>query len=53
MDFTTMIEKLIQGEYENMQQFTDDYTLIFDNCKKYNGHTSDDYFWKAADSCKF
>ena len=35
-DLRTMGEKLEAGKYANLEEFTDDAQLIFDNCRFYN-----------------
>lgn len=37
MDLQTMEDKLDNGEYGSLQQFRDDFQLIVDNCRQYNG----------------
>lgn len=36
MDFGTMSNKLSQGTYETMEQFSRDVELVFSNCRKFN-----------------
>ena len=41
MDLSTVRNKLDSGEYHNKNEFAADVRLMFDNCYKYNGETSD------------
>lgn len=40
MDLMTIEEKLESKEYGSKQEFLDDFQLIFDNCRVYNGADS-------------
>ena len=37
MDFGTIKKKLTFNVYNNVQEFSHDMKLVFDNCVKYNG----------------
>ena len=41
MDLSTIRSKLDSGEYHNKNEFAADVRLMFENCYKYNGETSD------------
>uniref|UniRef100_G3PR08 Bromodomain adjacent to zinc finger domain 2B n=3 Tax=Gasterosteus aculeatus TaxID=69293 RepID=G3PR08_GASAC len=41
MDFTTIREKLVSSQYQNLETFIIDVNLVFDNCEKYNEDNSD------------
>jgi hypothetical protein len=36
MDLGTILSKLNEERYENIEEFLDDFELIWDNCKNYN-----------------
>ena len=36
MDLGTILQKLNEENYENIEEFLDDFELIWDNCKSYN-----------------
>jgi hypothetical protein len=36
MDLGTILHKLNEEHYENIEEFLDDFELIWDNCKSYN-----------------
>ncbi|XP_034435372.1 bromodomain adjacent to zinc finger domain protein 2B isoform X14 [Hippoglossus hippoglossus] len=41
MDFSTIREKLVSSQYQNLETFIIDVNLVFDNCEKYNEDNSD------------
>ncbi|KAI5937526.1 Bromodomain adjacent to zinc finger domain protein 2B, partial [Manis javanica] len=41
MDFSTIREKLISGQYPNLEAFAVDVRLVFDNCEAFNQDDSD------------
>ncbi|KAG5836040.1 hypothetical protein ANANG_G00250390 [Anguilla anguilla] len=41
MDFLTMRERLLQGEYRSCEEFAADARLVFDNCELFNEDTSE------------
>ncbi|KAI5931897.1 Bromodomain adjacent to zinc finger domain protein 2B [Manis javanica] len=41
MDFSTIREKLISGQYPNLEAFAVDVRLVFDNCEAFNQDESD------------
>uniref|UniRef100_A0AAY4C1H8 Bromodomain adjacent to zinc finger domain protein 2B n=1 Tax=Denticeps clupeoides TaxID=299321 RepID=A0AAY4C1H8_9TELE len=41
MDFSTIREKLVSGQYQNLETFIIDVNLVFDNCEKFNEDNSD------------
>ncbi|XP_057361403.1 chromatin remodeling regulator CECR2-like [Manis pentadactyla] len=41
MDFSTIREKLISGQYPNLETFAVDVRLVFDNCEAFNQDDSD------------
>ncbi|CAK6970761.1 bromodomain adjacent to zinc finger domain protein 2B-like isoform X3 [Scomber scombrus] len=55
MDFSTIREKLVSSQYQNLETFIIDVNLVFDNCEKFNednseigraGHTMRKFFEK-------
>lgn len=38
MDLRRMEEKLDAGDYKDLNHFRDDFQLIVDNCRQYNGN---------------
>lgn len=46
MDFSTMRQRIDAQGYNNLEQFENDFSLIIDNCMKYN--SKDTYFYRAA-----
>ncbi|KAI4876418.1 hypothetical protein NFI96_012134 [Prochilodus magdalenae] len=46
MDFSTMRNRISGHEYRNLDEFEDDFSLIINNCMKYNA--KDTYFYRAA-----
>ncbi|XP_019935615.2 bromodomain adjacent to zinc finger domain protein 2B isoform X2 [Paralichthys olivaceus] len=41
MDFSTIREKLVSSQYQNLETFIIDVNLVFDNCEKFNEDNSD------------
>uniref|UniRef100_A0A8C2WRN4 Bromodomain adjacent to zinc finger domain 2B n=1 Tax=Cyclopterus lumpus TaxID=8103 RepID=A0A8C2WRN4_CYCLU len=41
MDFSTIREKLVNSQYQNLETFIIDVNLVFDNCEKFNEDNSD------------
>ncbi|XP_039539230.1 bromodomain adjacent to zinc finger domain protein 2B isoform X2 [Pimephales promelas] len=41
MDFSTIRDKLINGQYLNLETFIIDVNLVFDNCERFNEDNSD------------
>ncbi|XP_072321863.1 bromodomain adjacent to zinc finger domain protein 2B isoform X5 [Eucyclogobius newberryi] len=41
MDFSTIREKLVSSQYQNLETFIIDVNLVFENCEKFNEDNSD------------
>ncbi|XP_061131934.1 bromodomain adjacent to zinc finger domain protein 2B isoform X2 [Syngnathus typhle] len=41
MDFSTIREKLVSSQYQNLETFIIDVNLVFDNCERFNEDNSD------------
>uniref|UniRef100_A0A4W6CZP6 Bromodomain adjacent to zinc finger domain 2B n=1 Tax=Lates calcarifer TaxID=8187 RepID=A0A4W6CZP6_LATCA len=41
MDFSTIREKLVSSQYQNLETFIIDVNLVFDNCEKFNEDNSE------------
>ncbi|XP_068586955.1 bromodomain adjacent to zinc finger domain protein 2B isoform X12 [Cebidichthys violaceus] len=41
MDFSTIREKLVSSQYQNLETFIIDVNLVYDNCEKFNEDNSD------------
>ena len=46
MDFFTMHKKVVEHAYKTMEEFESDFTLILNNCLRYNA--KDTVFYRAA-----
>lgn len=45
MDLFKMEEKLDNGEYTSFTQFRNDFKLIVNNCRLYNGQENGEFFF--------
>jgi len=48
MDLSTLAVNLALGEYYYLYEFFRDTDLIWSNCRTYNGHSCNDFFYNAA-----